>query len=203
MTPPLFPYGHTETDHLCRRDKKLGAAIETIGPIARPLTPDLFSALMLSVVGQQISNKAAATVGRRLVERVGALTPERIAAASTDELQSCGLSFRKVAYLQGIAEAVRNGRFDIESLPGLPDDEVTKRLVALPGVGVWTAEMLMIFSMARPDVVSWGDLAIRRGMMRLYGKKELTKESFLRYRKRYHPYGSVASLYLWEIAKDD
>jgi len=77
---------------------------------------------------------------------------------------------------------------------------VIKRLVSLPGVGVWTAEMMLIFSLQRPDVVSWGDYGIRKGMMKLYGLDELTREQFDKYRKRYSPYGSVASLYLWEIA---
>jgi DNA-3-methyladenine glycosylase II len=73
---------------------------------------------------------------------------------------------------------------------------------SLRGIGVWTAEMMLIFSLQRRDVVSWGDLAIRRGMMRLYGLEELSREDFLRYRRRYSPYGSVASLYLWELAHE-
>ena len=86
---------------------------------------------------------------------------------------------------------------DPDGLRELPDDEVIARLVALNGVGIWTAEMILIFSMERPDVVSWGDLAIRRGMMKLYGIGTLDRAAFDRYRKRYSPYGSVASLYLW------
>ena len=88
----------------------------------------------------------------------------------------------------------------LDDFPSLPDAEIISRLSALDGVGVWTAEMLLIFSLQRPDVVSWGDLAIRRGMMALYGLNSLTRTQFDNYRKRYSPYGSVASLYLWALA---
>ena len=109
---------------------------------------------------------------------------------------------RKAGYIKGIGEAVMQGQLKIDELPGLSDAEIIKRLSALHGVGVWTAEMLLIFSMQRPDVVSWGDLAIRRGMMNLYGLQALDKAEFARYRQRYSPYGSVASLYLWRLAAE-
>jgi DNA-3-methyladenine glycosylase II len=132
--------------------------------------------------------------------RFGQITPAAIAAVTVDEIQQCGMSARKAGYIRGIGDAVMNGSLDLARLLTLPDDDVIAHLTCLKGVGVWTAEMLLIFSMERPDVVSRGDLAIRRGMMRLYGKKEIHGPEFERYRKRYSPYGSVASLYLWEIS---
>jgi DNA-3-methyladenine glycosylase II len=101
---------------------------------------------------------------------------------------------------KGISEAAISGDLALLELRGLPDEEVIEKMSSLPGVGVWTAEMLLIFSLCRPDVVSWGDLAIRRGMMKLYGLKELSKQQFGRFRKRYSPCGSVASLYLWDLS---
>ena len=195
-----FRYGEPEIGHLKKRDKKLGAAIDEIGIIERNVTPDLFTALIASVASQQISAKAAETVWRRMEERFGAITPETIAAAAAESIQQCGMSMRKAGYIKGIGEAVADGRLDPDGLRELPDDEVIARLSALNGVGIWTAEMILIFSMERPDVVSWGDLAIRRGMMKLYGIETLDRAAFDRYRKRYSPYGSVASLYLWEIS---
>ena len=85
----------------------------------------------------------------------------------------------------------------------MSDSEIIEALTAISGVGVWTAQMLLIFSLMRPDVVSYGDLAIRRGMMNMYGLRELSKEKFERYAKHYSPYGSVASLYLWELSHID
>jgi DNA-3-methyladenine glycosylase II len=195
-----FRYGNMEIGHLRKRDKKLGEAIDEIGLIERKVTPDLFTALVGSVASQQISAKAAETVWRRMEERFGVITPEVIAAADPESIQQCGMSMRKAGYIKGIGEAVMDGRLDPGGLRELSDDEVIARLSALNGVGIWTAEMILIFSMERPDVVSWGDLAIRRGMMKLYGLETLDRAAFDRYRKRYSPYGSVASLYLWEIS---
>ena len=196
----FFNYSKTELDYLRRRDKRLGRAIDQIGIIERPVTPDLFTALVSSIISQQISAKAAVTVRSRLQERLGAIIPETIASASVEEIQQCGLSTRKAGYIKGIGMAIVQEELNLSSLHELSDEEVIAKLSALKGVGTWTAEMLLIFSMERPDVVSWDDLAIRRGIMKHYGHKTLTREQFERYRKRYSPYGSVASLYLWAVS---
>lgn len=196
----LFPYGPAETDHLCRRDKKLGALIREVGPLERPLSPDPFAALLYSIVNQQISNKAAATVEARFRALVGEVRPEKVCALTVEEIQGCGMSFRKAQYIRGAAEAALNGEVDFDRLCELSDGEAIGALTRLKGVGRWTAEMLLIFSLGRPDVVSFDDLGIRRGMERLYGLKGLTRTDFERYRRRYAPYGTVASFYLWELA---
>ena len=197
---PTFKYGSLEIEHLKKKDKKLALAIDSIGRIEREVMPDLFAALIHSIVGQQIATKAAATVWGRLQLRCGEITPRTIACADAAEIQQCGLSMRKTLYIKGVGEAALQNDFNIQEFPALTDSEIIERLSSLNGVGVWTAEMLLIFSLERPDVVSWGDLAIRRGMMNLYGLSKLTREQFDRYRKRYSPYGSVASLYLWALA---
>ena len=133
-------------------------------------------------------------------DRFGTITPKTLGAATADEIQKCGMSMRKAGYIREIADEVVSGNLDLAGLYSLSDDEVIARLTALNGVGIWTVEMLLIFSMERPDVVSWGDYAIRRGMMRLYGIGSLDRAQFAALRKRYSPYGSVASLYLWEIS---
>ncbi len=196
----IFEYGQKEIDYLKSKDKKLGAAIDRIGTIKRRITPDPFTALVSSVVGQQISSKAADTVWNRLNSLLGSITPENIAQAELSAIQGCGMSVRKAEYIKGVAEAAISGEVDFNTLHTLTDDEIIKKLSSLHGVGVWTAEMLLIFSLCRPNVVSYKDLAICRGMMNLYGLKELPKEKFERYRKRYSPYGSVASLYLWALS---
>jgi DNA-3-methyladenine glycosylase II len=198
----FFKYGETELDYLKKKDKKLGLAIERIGMIEREVDPDLFAALVKSIVSQQISKKAAATVWGRMQEYFGEITPQTISSATVEEIRQRGLSMRKACYIKDIGEAVATGKLNISEFPRLSDREIVKRLSSLPGVGVWTAEMLLIFSMERPDVVSWGDLGIRRGMMNLYGLQSLTKTQFERYKRRYSPYGSVASLYLWALSLD-
>ena len=196
----IFEYDQSSIEYLQKKDKKLGAAIERIGRVERQVIPDLFTALVHSIVGQQISKQAAATVWNRVQEYFGEITPARVAVASSEEIQQLGMSLRKATYIKGVAEAALEGSLDLDRLNSLPDGEIIKRLSSLHGVGVWTAEMMLIFSLQRPDVVSWGDHAIRKGMMNLYGLTELTRGQFDKHRKRYSPYGTVASLYLWEIA---
>lgn len=202
MSGRIFRYGQEATNHLKKRDRILGGAIDRIGIIEREVTPDLFVALVQSIAGQQVSAKAAATAFARMQERFGSITPQALAAAGTGDLQGCGISARKAGYISGIATAVLDGSLDLESLRTLPDEDVIQRLTAHNGVGRWTAEMLLIFSLQRPDVVSESDHALRRGMMSLYGQKTLSNEQFARYRKRYSPYGSVASLYLWAVSHE-
>ena len=197
---PKFQYGLSELAHLKNRDPDLGAVIDRIGWIEREVTPDLFAALIYSLAAQQIANAAAATVRRRLGALLGELTPRRVAQTPLAELQACGLSSRKAAWIQHLGQRVDRGALDLSALPALPDAEVIRRLSAVPGVGVWTAEMWLIFALARPDVVSWGDRAIRRGMERLYGLAPLNRAQFAQYRERYRPHGTVASFYLWALA---
>lgn len=200
MEHKIFAYGQTETDYLTARDPVLGQAIRRIGPIERGVIPNLFTALVNSIAGQQISGKALATVWTRLCDRLGEVTPETVLAAGEDGLRGCGLSGRKASYMLSAARAVQDGTLPIHSLVDKSDDEVIKTLTALPGVGRWTAEMLLIFSLERPDVLAFDDFGIRKGMCRLYGLDELTRAQFEQYRARYSPYATVAGLYLWEIA---
>ena len=196
----IFSYGAAETTHLKKRDKALGAAIDTIGPIRREVIGDLFSALVNAIVGQQISAKAQATVWERMKSGLGKITPETVLACTEAELQSYGITFKKASYIRGAAGRIADGRLDIDLLHTKSDGEVCEELVAIDGIGIWTAEMLMLFSMQRPDILSYGDLAIHRGMRMLYHHRKITKELFEKYRRCYSPYGSVASLYLWAIA---
>ena len=196
----FFQYSQKETDYLKKKDKRLAKVIDRIGPIQRELIPDLFAGLVNSIVGQQISTKAFITIWNRIKDLFGTVTPENILSKSAEELQKCGITMKKSVYIRNIAMDIINGSLNLDELYELPDDEVCRRLSSLNGIGTWTAEMLMTFSMQRPDILSWDDLAIRRGIMMLYGHKKLDKNLFTRYKKRYSPYGSVASLYLWEIS---
>ena len=195
----IFTYGQKEIEHLRKKDKQLGQAIDRIGMLEPGVTSDLFSALVNSIIAQQISGKAAETVWNRVKERFVEVTPERFSSATVEEVQGCGMSMRKAGYIKGMADACIRGDMDLDALWALPDEEVVERLSSLRGIGVWTAEMILIFCMQRPDIVSWNDLGIRRRMMRLYGLDELGRADFDRYRKRYSPYGTIASFYLWKM----
>lgn len=195
-----FEYGEKETEYLKSKDKKLAEAIEKIGHIYRETDDDLFLSVVKQIVGQQISAPAFKTVWKRVEDKLGEVSAENICSIGDEELQSCGLSYRKVSYIKDFSRKVHSGEFDVEKLAEMTDEEVIKELSSLKGIGVWTAEMLLLFCMQRPDVVSFGDLAIIRGMRMLYRHREIDRKKFDRYRKRYSPYGSVASLYLWAIS---
>ncbi|HLS54352.1 MAG TPA: DNA-3-methyladenine glycosylase, partial [Tissierellaceae bacterium] len=195
-----FKYGKKETKYLKQQDPILGKAIDEIGMVYREINSNIFEALVSSIISQQISTKAAITVKARLVKLLGQISPEKINSVSIDDIQKCGMSMRKADYIKGIADAALSGTIDFDSLHKLSDIDVTKKLTSLRGVGQWTAEMLLIHSLERPDIVSYKDLGIRRGIMKLYELEELPKKQFQVYKKRYSPYGTVASIYLWEIS---
>lgn len=196
----FFEYGPKEIEALSAADPVLGDFMSRRGQVERVIIPELFPALVHAIVGQLISVKAVQTIWSRMQAAFGDIRPERLAAASTDEIQRCGITMKKALCIHRIATQVASGEFDLEGLRSLPDAEVAARMTVLPGIGVWTAEMLLMNCLERPDILSWGDIAIRRGIMNLYGLPALTKEQFEQYRLRYSPYGSVASIYLWEIS---
>lgn len=194
-------YGRREIEYLKAKDAALGKAIDEIGPVQREVIPDLFMALINAIIGQQISTKAQETVWARFQAMFAPVTPQHIHHTPAETLQSCGISMRKATYIKEIAGSIVGGSLDLAQLHTLPDDEVCARLSQIKGVGYWTAEMLMIFSMQRMDVLSWGDLAILRGLRMLHRHRKITPQLFARYKKRYSPYATVASLYLWQISQ--
>ena len=195
-----FDYGAREVDHLKARDRVLGEVIDQVGHVEREVDPDLFSAVVHHIVGQQISTKAQATIWARMRERLGEVNARTVAAAGTAALQSVGISLRKAEYIQDFAGKVNSGAFDLQRVAALPDSEAIEALVALKGVGVWTAEMILLFCLQRPDIFSFDDLAIQRGLRMVYRHRKIDRKLFEKYRRRFSPYGSVASLYLWAVA---
>jgi len=195
-----FFYGEDAANYLKRKDETLGKVIDTIGHIDRAVDPDLFASVIHHIIGQQISTRAQATVWRRMQEGLGAVDADSISNAGLGELQAFGMTFRKAEYIKDFAGKVKDGSFDLETIRGKPDAEAISELSALKGIGVWTAEMILLFCMQRQDVFSYGDLAILRGLRMVYRHKKVDRKLFEKYRRRYSPYGSVASLYLWAVA---
>ncbi len=195
-----FRYGEKEILYLKNRDRRMAWVIDTIGHIRRKVMPDLFEALVHSIAGQQISAKAHETVWRRMQEHIGKITPEHIVTFSRQELKDVGLSFRKVDYILNAAQKVLSGEIDLDGLHALSDAEICRILTGLEGIGTWSAEMLMLFSMQRPDILSFGDLGIQRGLRMIYGHPRIDRKLFEEYRKRFSPYCSIASLYIWAVA---
>lgn len=196
----IFRYGRKETDRIKSRDKRLGAVIDRIGHVRREMHPDLFSCIVRNIAGQQVSGRAAQATWRRICDCIGDVSPGNLDSADAAALRACGLSMRKVEYVKELAAKTVSGEFRIDALPDMTDAEAVAVLSSLKGVGVWTAEMLLLFSLGRPDILSFGDLGIQRGMRMVYRHRKITKRLFEKYRRRLSPCGSVASLYFWEVA---
>lgn len=198
----FFEYGSVEISYLSKKDVKLGRLIKRIGYIEREAYSDSFDSLIGYIATQQISNKAALTVRSRIYDKFKIVTAKKLDNVTDEEIQSVGISMKKVQYMRNLSRAVLSGDLNMELLEDLSDEEIKSKLTSIKGIGDWTAEMFLIFSLKRKDVVSYKDLAIRRGMMSLYGLEKLEKKTFDRYRENYSPYGTVASLYLWHLSKE-
>ena len=195
-----FSYGDTETAYLKSKDKALGAVIDAIGHIDRTVDTDLFSSVVHHILGQQISTKAQQTLWERMQDGLGAITADTLLDAGRDIIQSFGTTFKKADYILDFASKVQGGAFDIEAVEHMSDEEAIAALSSLHGIGVWTAEMILLFCLQRPDILSYGDLAILRGMRMVYHHRAIDRKKFERYRRRLSPYGSTASLYFWAVA---
>ena len=184
-----------------RGDDRLGPLVAEHGPLALDPADDPFERLVVSILGQQVSTDAAAAIRERLFDAV-AVTPEGVAAADPETLREAGLSEQKTRYVRAAARAFRDEpeRYDRASLAAASNDGVRERLTAITGVGRWTADMQLLFTLGRPDVFPVGDLGIGRGVQRLFDA-DLSRTEIRERGRRWAPYRSYASLYLW--ARED
>lgn len=165
-----FQYGEAETAYLSARDERMAAVIAQAGHIEREVDTDLFSAVVHHIVGQQISTKAQATIWKRMRDEFGVVDAAAVLGAGVEKLQSFGMTFRKAEYITDFARKIESGEFDLEGIR------------------------------QRPDVFSYDDLAIQRGLRMVYHHRKIDRKLFEKYRRRFSPYCSVASLYLWAAA---
>ncbi len=195
---------------LATADPAMAALIERVGEIdletrlrrrSEERPADAYGALLRAIVGQQLSTKAARTIYLRVLDLFDGSTPspEQLLEAGEGDLRGAGLSGRKVEYIRDLAAHVLSGELELDRLDELSDEEATEELVAVRGLGRWTAEMFLLFHLKRPDVLSGGDLGIRKAVQIEYGLEEMpAPERVLEIGEPWHPHRSLASLYLWE-----
>jgi 3-methyladenine DNA glycosylase/8-oxoguanine DNA glycosylase len=190
--------------HLRANDEILGALIDRIGPFAMELKPgrSLFEALLQSIVYQQLNGKAAGTIHQRVLaelERHGGATPEALERVADAALRGAGLSRNKLLAVRDLAAKCADGTVpSLKEAHRLGDEELVERLTEIRGIGPWTVHMLLMFYLGRPDVMPTGDFGIRLGFKKLYRKrKDPAPEVLLKHARRWRPYRSVASWYLW------
>jgi DNA-3-methyladenine glycosylase II len=195
---------------LAKSDPTMAALIERVGRIdlatrlrrrGEESPNDAYGALLRAIVGQQLSTKAARTIYLRVLDLFDGrpLAPEQLLEAEEQALRGAGLSGRKVEYLRDLATHVISGELELDRLDRLSDEEAIAEIVAVRGLGQWTAEMFLLFHLERPDVLSGGDLGIRKAIQIEYELEEMpTPERVLEIGEPWRPHRSLASLYLWE-----
>ena len=195
-----FEVYQSEIDYLKNKDQRMKDLINYIGEINREYNPNLFIALVNSIVYQQLSSKAAASIWNKLNNMISKLTPKNIASAKNSCLKQCGLSQRKIDYLKNLAEAVNKNELELSKLDQMTDQEIINQLIKIKGIGPWTAEMFLIFSLARRNIISYNDLGIRKGLQWFLGlNSEPTEKQFENFKSKFSPFNTAASFYLWEV----
>jgi 3-methyladenine DNA glycosylase/8-oxoguanine DNA glycosylase len=188
---------------LMRRDNALAAIIRQRGPcgIRTDRAADIFAGLVEAIVSQQLSGRAAAAIYgrlRALMPQAGPPTPEALLRLSDASLRGAGLSRQKASYVRDLSRKVVDGTVQIDGLAAMGDEEIVQELTKIKGVGRWTVEMILIFRLARPDVLPVGDLGIVKAIQKAYGlKKAPDAKRMLKIGEQWRPYRSVASWYLW------
>lgn len=190
-------------DHLSRQDPRLAWLIKRVGPFTLKLEPDRFALLVRSILSQQISTKAARSIRIKLEAATngGGLTPQGLAPLSDAELRIVGLSGQKVGYLRDLIAHVETGRLDLQTLHRHPDETVIEHLTAVRGIGRWTAQMFLMFSLGRLDVFPHDDLGLRAAMRELYELPEPPdKRTAIALAEPWRPYATIASWYVWRLS---
>jgi DNA-3-methyladenine glycosylase II len=187
------------TSHLRKADPILAQIIERVGPCRFTIREPSFETLARSITFQQLHGKAAATIFGRVHKAVGRrFTARGFLRLSQEQLRACGLSRQKIASLTDLAERVARREINFRKLADLEDEEIIVLLSAVRGVGVWTAQMFLMFALERPNILPLADLGIRSAVRKAYGLTELPKPAELaKLGEKWHPYCSIASWYLW------
>jgi len=187
-------------NHLKKADPILRVLIERIGPCRMEFGPPEFHSLAEAIVYQQLNGKAAVSIFRRFAAVAGEpLTPAGILKLSEQQMRSVGLSKQKSSYLRDMAERAVSGQLDFSKLDEMSDEEVIKHLTQVKGVGVWTAQMFLMFTLKRPNVLPTGDFGVQSAIKKHYNKRKLPKPAQMeKLAKPWEPYRSIACWYLWK-----
>ena len=185
--------------YLIETDEKLGKLIKFIKQANIIIEKDGFKCIVKYIIGQQISDKARETIWQRIRKEIVPLTPEKVLTVSISDFRNYGLSERKIIYIKSLAQAIVNKEIDFDTFPLLSNEEIIKKLTSVKGIGMWTAEMYLIFSLGRENVLSKSDGTIRRTIQWMYGLENLPTEIELdNYFKNWKNYATIVSTFLWK-----
>lgn len=196
-----FNYGNEELEYL-KQDLILKKYIDEIGFIKREVFKNPFEAIVNVIISQQISNKALETIWNKIKLQFPIMNPENILNSDSELLRNCGVSSRKGKYIKIVAEMIINNELNLNNVDDLDDDTIIKMLIQIPGIGVWSAQMILIFGFKRKNIISFDDLVIIRAIKFIYKKEEVSKDFFNSLVAKYSPYSTIASFYLWEVGNN-
>jgi DNA-3-methyladenine glycosylase II len=191
---------------LAKQDPVMARVIKQAKLQALVPRKNYFQSLVHSIIGQQLSTKAAASIRNKFVDSFGGKfpSPEKVVKASNPKLRRAGLSKAKTLYIKGLAKAVKRGEVKFKKFPGMQDEEIIENLIQIKGIGRWTAEMFLIFSMCRPNVFSPGDLGLRNAIKKLYNiDSKLHTKKLQKLLASWEPHKSLASRHLWASLKNE
>ena len=191
---------------LLKRDKKMRVLINKFGRPDFNIRQDYFQSLLRSIVFQQLSGKAAQTIYERFVNLIpknSNLCPNEVLKLNKDEMRKAGLSFQKINYVRNLADYFENNSFQKKDVERMTDQEISKELIQIKGIGQWTVDMFLMFTLNRADIFPFTDLGIQKGIMKILKKKNLpSKKEMENCSKKWRPYRTIACWYLWRMADD-
>jgi DNA-3-methyladenine glycosylase II len=194
-------YNIDAIQYLCKVDSNLEKIIKIVGKYSINIRNDPFQSLVESIIYQQLAGRAANAIYNRFINYYNnkQITPARILNSPNDNLKKVGLSNRKIDYLKNLASHVYDGRINLEELPKMNDEEIINKLVNVKGIGRWTSEMFLIFSLGRQDILPVTDLGVRKAIQKVYSLSELPKpNTMMEIANPWRPYRSIATWYLWK-----
>ena len=191
---------------LLKRDKKMQVLIKKFGGPDFNLKQDYFQSLLRSIVFQQLSGKAAQTIYERfvnLIPKTSNLCPNEVLKLDKEEMRKAGLSFQKINYVKNLADYFENNSFQKKDFEKMTDEEISKELIQIKGIGQWTVDMFLMFTLNRPDILPYKDLGIQKGIMKILNMKNLpSKKEMENCSRKWGPYRTIACWYLWRMVDD-
>jgi len=189
-----------------KKDNKMEVLINIFGTPDFNQGEDYFQSLLRSIVFQQLSGKAAQTIYERLVDlipKTSNLCPNEVLKLDKDEMRKAGLSIQKINYVRNLADYFENNSFQKKEVEGMTDEEISKELIQIKGIGQWTVDMFLMFTLNRADILPYKDLGIQKGIMKILNMKKLpSKKKMENCSRKWRPYRTIACWYLWKMADD-
>ena len=198
----MINYDTKEMIYISNKDPVMKALVDHYGKLKMGKVSDVYMSLILHIISQMLANSVSNTLIKRFLALVGELNPENVLSVGADAICGCGISRKKAEYILELSNSVLENRYDFSLLDAMSDDEAVKYLMQIKGVGKWTAEMIVEFTLGRLNIFSYDDVALQNGIKKAHGFKTLSKLRFERLRKNYSPYCSVASVYYYAYNDD-